>query len=54
MRAWRVHELGQPADVLRLENVEIPTPGEGQLLIKVRGAALNFPDLLMISGKYQE
>ncbi|MDQ3733884.1 MAG: NADPH:quinone oxidoreductase family protein, partial [Actinomycetota bacterium] len=42
------------ADVLRLENVEIPTPGEGQLLIKVRGAALNFPDLLMISGKYQE
>lgn len=54
MRAWRVHELGEPADVLRFEDVEIPTPGEGQVLVKVRAAALNFPDLLMIAGKYQE
>lgn len=53
MKAWRVHELGSPADVLRFEDIDIPTPGEGQVLVKVRAAALNFPDLLMIAGTYQ-
>ncbi len=53
MKAWRVHELGEPADVLRFEDIDIPTPGEGQVLVKVRAAALNFPDLLMIAGTYQ-
>lgn len=54
MKAWRVHELGQPADVLRFEDIDIPTPGDGQVLVKIRAAALNFPDLLMIAGKYQQ
>ncbi|MGI8720975.1 MAG: NADPH:quinone oxidoreductase family protein [Geodermatophilaceae bacterium] len=53
MRAWRVHEFGKPSDVLRWEDIEIPTPGEGQVVVRVRAAALNFPDLLMIAGKYQ-
>ncbi|MGY1714691.1 NADPH:quinone oxidoreductase family protein [Geodermatophilus sp. SYSU D01106] len=54
MRAWRVHELGEPADVLRFEDVERPVPGEGQLLVRVRAAAVNFPDVLMAQGRYQE
>src|SRR3954471_18555627 len=54
MRAWRVHELGNPDDVLKLEDVEQPTPGPGQVLVKVRAAALNFFDNLMIQGLYQE
>lgn len=54
MKAWRVHELGEPADVLRFEDIEVPTPGQDQLLVKVRAVGLNFPDLLMIAGKYQE
>jgi len=54
MRAWRVHELGDPSTVLRLEDVDQPTPGEGQVLVRVRAAALNFPDILMVQGKYQE
>jgi NADPH2:quinone reductase len=54
MRAWRVHELGDPSTVLRLEDVEQPTPGDGQVLVRVRAAALNFPDILMVQGKYQE
>src|SRR3712207_2718480 len=54
MRAWRVHELGDPSKVLRLEDVEKPTPADGQLLVRVRAAALNFPDVLMAAGMYQE
>ncbi len=53
MKAWRVHELGTPDGVLRFEDIEVPTPGDGQVLVRVRAAALNFPDLLMIAGKYQ-
>lgn len=36
MRAWRVHELGDPAAVLSPDEVEQPTPGPGQLLVRVR------------------
>lgn len=54
MRAWRVHELGDPSQVMSLDEVDQPTPGEGQVLVKVRGAALNFPDVLMAMGMYQE
>ena len=31
----------------------LPRPGPGQVLIRAGAAALNFPDLLMIEGKYQ-
>jgi NADPH2:quinone reductase len=54
MRAWRVHELGDPSQVMSLDEIEPPTPGEGQVLVKVRAAALNFFDGLMIAGLYQE
>jgi NADPH2:quinone reductase len=54
MRAWRVHELGDPSKVMSLDEIEQPTPGEGQVLVKVRAAALNFPDVLMAMGMYQE
>ncbi|MCA0145494.1 NADPH:quinone oxidoreductase family protein [Blastococcus sp. LR1] len=54
MRAWRVHELGDPSQVMSFDEVDQPTPGEGQVLVKVRAAALNFPDVLMAMGTYQE
>jgi NADPH2:quinone reductase len=54
MRAWRVHSLGDPAEVMSLDEVDQPTPGEGQVLVKVRAAGLNFPDVLMAQGQYQE
>jgi NADPH:quinone reductase len=53
MRAWRVHELGDPS-AMTLDDVPTPAPGEGQLLVRVRAAALNFPDVLMAAGLYQE
>lgn len=53
MKAWRVSELGEPRDVLRLEEVPDPAPAAGELLVRVLGAAANFPDVLMCRGLYQ-
>lgn len=53
MRAWTVPELGPPSAVLRLEKLPVPRPSRSQVLIRVRMAALNFPDGLMIEGLYQ-
>src|ERR1700722_143176 len=54
MRAWQVNGRGEPRDVMRLAPTELPaTPlGAGELRIRVRGAALGFPDVLMCRGLY--
>ncbi|MYT71917.1 MULTISPECIES: NADPH:quinone oxidoreductase family protein [unclassified Streptomyces] len=53
MQAWQVHENGEPSEVMRLEEVARPEPGEGQVLLKVRAANINFPDALLCRGQYQ-
>jgi NADPH2:quinone reductase len=53
MKAWRVHELGEPEAVLRLEDVEDPQPGPDSVVVDVAAASLNFPDVLMCRGEYQ-
>jgi len=54
MKAWRVAELGEPREVMTLvADVPVPQPGAGQLLVRVLGAAANFPDVLMCRGLYQ-
>src|SRR3954469_16443985 len=53
MRAWRVHRLGDPSEVMSLDDVDQATPGPGQVLVTVRAGALNFPDVLMALGMYQ-
>ncbi len=53
MRAWQVERIGEPGDVLTLTEVPDPEPGPGQLLVRVLGAAANFPDVLMCRGGYQ-
>jgi NADPH2:quinone reductase len=53
MQAWQVHELGEPGEVMRRAEVARPTPGDGQVLLKVRAANINFPDALMCRGQYQ-
>jgi len=54
MRAWQVHELGDPWEVLKLEEVEEPEPGPGEVVVEVEAAALNFFDTLLCRGEYQE
>ncbi|MEU6390808.1 NADPH:quinone oxidoreductase family protein [Streptomyces sp. NPDC046939] len=53
MQAWQVHENGEPSEVMRLEEIERPVPGDGQVSLKVLAADINFPDALLCKGQYQ-
>ncbi len=54
MRVWRASELGEPTDVLRLEQVDPPRPGPGEVAVRVEACGLNFADVLLLRGQYQE
>jgi NADPH2:quinone reductase len=51
MRAMQVTELGKP---LSLQDIPQPKAGRGQVVVKVHTCGLNFGDLLIIKGSYQE
>ena len=53
MRCWRMHELGDPWTDLQLDEIDAPTPGEGQVGIEVEAIGVAFPNVLMAQGKYQ-
>jgi len=52
MRALRSHAVGGP-ETLQLDDLPDPKAGSGELLVRVRAAAINFPDTLIIEDKYQ-
>ena len=52
MKAVLCKEYGPP-DSLVVEDVASPTPGRGEVLLAVRAAGVNFPDVLIIQNKYQ-
>ncbi len=54
MRASRVCELADPEEALKLEEVEDPSPEPGEVVVEVEAAALNFFDILLCRGEYQE
>lgn len=51
MQAIRFHEHGGP-EVLRLEEVPLPEPGEGEARVRVRFAGVNFIDVYRRTGLY--
>lgn len=54
MLAWQVSSLGEPLEVMTIAEVPVPVPGPGQALVEVWSTALNFPDVLLSRGQYQE
>lgn len=52
MRAWTCETL-QGVQSLRWIEQAMPKPGTSQVLVAVHAASLNFPDLLIVEGKYQ-
>lgn len=53
MRAWQFDSFGVPREVLKLREIDAPKPGEQECLIRTGALALNFPDMLVVEGKYQ-
>src|SRR4051795_6776752 len=52
MRALLSEGPGGP-ETLTLRQIPEPTPGPGELLVRVRACSMNFPDVLIIEDKYQ-
>ncbi len=50
MQAWRTQRYGPPLEVLKLEDVPIPEPGDNEVLVKVQGIPLNLNDLERVMG----
>ena len=51
MRAIEISEPGD-ADVLRITDLPVPEPGAEDVLIEVRGAGVNRPDVMQRTGMY--
>lgn len=52
MFAW-LCENPTGVDALRWTELPTPQPGAGEVLVEIRAASLNFPDLLIVQNKYQ-
>jgi NADPH2:quinone reductase len=52
MKALRSHAVGGP-ETLTLDEVDVPVPGPGQVLVAVKACAINYPDGLIVRDLYQ-
>jgi NADPH2:quinone reductase len=52
MKALVCNAFG-PIEDLKVEDVESPSAGPGQVVVAIKAAALNFPDALIVQGLYQ-
>lgn len=52
MKAVVCEAWGLP-DTLKVKELQDPQPGPGQVVIDVQAAGVNFPDVLIVQGKYQ-
>jgi len=52
MKALLCKQFGPP-DSLVIEELPSPRPGPGEVVLSVKAASLNFPDVLIIQNKYQ-
>lgn len=52
MKAIRIHSLGGP-EVMKLEEVPDPQPGEGQAVVRVEAAGVNYVDVYFRTGLYK-
>ena len=50
-RVVRFHEIGGP-EVLRVEEVEVPPPGKGEVQIRIHALGLNRAEAMFRSGQY--
>ena len=53
IRSVRCHAIAEDIGSVVLEDLDLPPPGAGQVQVRLKACAVNFPDILMIQGKYQ-
>lgn len=53
MRTMRVHELSDDISVLQMDDLTLPPPGPAEVRLRLKACSVNFPDILMVQGKYQ-
>lgn len=53
MRAALVRELSDDLSTLKVEDLPLPPVGAGEVRVRVKSAAVNYPDVLMVKGGYQ-
>ena len=54
MRAVQCNAWGELGNITLAELPPPPPPGPGKVAVEVAAAGVNFADILMITGKYQE
>src|SRR5262245_35145104 len=52
MRAVLCKQFGPPESLV-VEELPSPAPGAGEVVVSVKAASVNFPDVLIIQNKYQ-
>ncbi|MFM8863945.1 MAG: NADPH:quinone oxidoreductase family protein, partial [Limnohabitans sp.] len=52
MQAW-ICDDPTGVEALKWQERPTPTPGPGEVLVRIEAASLNFPDLLFVQNKYQ-
>ncbi len=53
IRAVRCHAIDDDITTITLDSFELDPPGPGEVQVRLKACAVNFPDILMIQGKYQ-
>ncbi len=53
MKALLCRAIAEDIGALKIEDIELPLLAPGQVRVRVRAAAVNFPDILTAQGKYQ-
>ncbi|HTJ64132.1 MAG TPA: NADPH:quinone oxidoreductase family protein [Alphaproteobacteria bacterium] len=51
-KAWQTHGLGQPSEVMRIGQSDLPPLAAGEMRVKVAAACLGLPDYFMCTGEY--
>ena len=50
MRAWQLHDLGDPLEKLELNEIAAaPEPEAGQVTVSIKAVGISFPDVLQLS-----
>lgn len=53
IRAVRCHAISDDITTVTLDELDLPDPAPGEVQVRLKACAVNFPDILMIQGKYQ-